>query len=53
LFFAADVKDVWTEYRLMERQDMGRLFYKRTKSLKLPWMMREAIERYQKEIFLQ
>ena len=49
-FFSADVKDVWPQYRLLEGRDVGRFPYRRTKRLKMPWVMRETIERYQKEI---
>jgi 8-oxo-dGTP pyrophosphatase MutT (NUDIX family) len=50
-FFSADVKAVWPHYRLMEGQDVGIFPYEQTKTLKMPWVMKEAIERYQKEVF--
>ena len=45
-FFSADVKDVWPQHKLMEGQDAGIFTYERTKNLKMPWVMREAIERF-------
>jgi len=45
-FFSADVKDVWPRYKLMEGQDVGIFPYERTKTMKMPWVMRETIERF-------
>ncbi len=45
-FFSADVKDVWPQHRLTEGQDVGIFPYERTKILKMPWVMRETIERF-------
>ena len=50
-FFSANVKAVWPHYRLMEGQGVGIFPYEQTKTLKMPWVMKEAIERYQKEVF--
>ena len=47
-FFSADVKAVWPHYRLMEGQDVGIFPYGQTKTLKMPWVMRETIERFYK-----
>jgi 8-oxo-dGTP pyrophosphatase MutT (NUDIX family) len=52
-FFSADVKDVWPHYRLMEGRDVGIFHYERTKTLKMPWVMRETIDRYQREMILK
>jgi 8-oxo-dGTP pyrophosphatase MutT (NUDIX family) len=52
-FFSANVKDVWSHYTLMEGQDVGIFAYERTKALKMPWVMRNTIERYQKEMILK
>lgn len=52
-FFATDVKDAWTQHKLMEGQDVGIFAYERTKALKMPWVMRNTIERYQKEMILK
>ena len=49
-FFSADVKAVWPHYRLMEGQDVGIFPYEQTKTLKMPWVMRETIDRYQREM---
>lgn len=49
-FFSADVKDVWPQHKLMEGQDVGIFSYDQTKTLQMPWVMRETIERYQKEV---
>jgi 8-oxo-dGTP pyrophosphatase MutT (NUDIX family) len=50
-FFSADVKDVWPQHKLMEGQGVGIFPYERTKILKMPWVMRETIDRYQKGSF--
>jgi 8-oxo-dGTP pyrophosphatase MutT (NUDIX family) len=47
-FFSADVKDVWPRHKLMEGQDTSIFPYERTKALKMPWVMRETIDRYEK-----
>lgn len=52
-FFSADVKDAWPQHKLMEGQDVVIFAYERTKALKMPWVMRETIERYQKEMILK
>lgn len=52
-FFSAAVKDDWPQHKLMEGQDAGIFPYERTKVLKMPWVMRETIERYQKEMILK
>lgn len=52
-FFSADVKDVWPYYKLMEGQDLGIFSHERTKALIMPWVMRETIERYQKDMILK
>lgn len=52
-FFSAGVKDVWTQHKLMEGQDVGIFPYDETKTLQMPWVMRETIERYQKEMILK
>lgn len=43
----------WTLYKLMEGQDTGIFTYERTNALKMPWVMRETIERYHKEMILK
>lgn len=52
-FFSADVKDVWPQHKLMEGQDTGTFSYEQTRTLKMPWVMLETIERYQKELILK
>ena len=52
-FFSADVKDVWSQHKLMEGQDVGIFLYERTKDLIMPWVMWNTIERYQKEMILK
>ncbi len=52
-FFSADVKDVWPQHKLMEGQDVGIFSYERTKILKMPWVMRESIDRYHKAMILR
>lgn len=52
-FFSTDVKDAWSHHKLMEGQDVGIFAYERTKALIMPWVMRETIERYQKEMILK
>lgn len=52
-FFSADVKDIWPKHKLIEGQDVGIFPYDQTKNLHMPWVMRETIERYQKEVILK
>ena len=52
-FFSADVKDDWPQHKLMEGQEVGIFAYERTKTMKMPWVMRNTIERYQKEMILK
>ena len=52
-FFSADVKDAWPQHKLMEGQGVGIFAYEQTKTLKMPWVMRNTIERYQKEMILK
>jgi len=48
-FYSADVKDVWPHHGLNEGQDVGIFLYDQTRSLRMPWVMRETIERFHKE----
>ncbi|MFA4915053.1 MAG: NUDIX domain-containing protein [Syntrophales bacterium] len=52
-FFSADVKGVRSHHKLLEGQDTSIFPYERTKALIMPWVMRETIERYQKEMILK
>jgi len=52
-FFSADVKSVWCDHKLTEGQDIGIFSYEQTKSLKMPLVMRQTIDRFEKEIILK
>jgi 8-oxo-dGTP pyrophosphatase MutT (NUDIX family) len=52
-FFSADVKDAWPQYKLIEGQDVGIFSYDQIKTLKMPWVIRETIDRYQREMILK
>lgn len=45
-FFSVNVKEVWSKHKLMEGQDVGIFLYDAIKTLKMPRVMRETIERF-------
>lgn len=46
--YAADVAMVWPDHQLKEGKDVKAFSYEELKDLAIPYMMREAIERYHK-----
>jgi len=49
-FFASDVTELWSEYKLMEGQDAGVFSLGQIRNLNMPSVIRDTIERFHNQV---